>query len=143
MGPGAEGTKSSEIPPGRPKIRILGPKCGFSFKTVVFCKRNLMKFRPLSKSENVLFAPGDRLYNPRFFVRFHHQKLVLRGPYGRNPHHRPPNFIDFRPTTAHARILPLPISGWSGRSGQGGLGGLGDLGGQGLGLGLGGLGLGG
>ena len=44
--------------------------------------------------------------------------------------------------TAHARILPLPISGWSGRSGQGGLGG---LGGQGLGLGLslGGLGLGG
>ena len=45
--------------------------------------------------------------------------------------------------TAHARILPLPISGWSGRSGQGGLGGLGDLGGQGLGLGLGGLGLGG
>ena len=45
--------------------------------------------------------------------------------------------------TAHARILPLPISGWSGRSGPGGLGGLGDLGGQGLGLGLGGLGLGG
>ena len=42
--------------------------------------------------------------------------------------------------TAHARILPLPISGWSGRSGPGGLGG---LGGQGLGLGLGGLGLGG
>ena len=45
--------------------------------------------------------------------------------------------------TAHARIRPLPISGWPGRSGQGGLGGLGDLGGQGLGLGLGGLGLGG
>ena len=42
--------------------------------------------------------------------------------------------------TAHARILPLPISGWSGKSGPGGLGG---LGGQSLGLGIGGLGLGG
>ena len=43
--------------------------------------------------------------------------------------------------TAHARILPLPMSGCLGcRSGPVGLGG---LGGQGLGLGLGGLGLGG
>ena len=57
-----------------------------------------------------------------------------------NPRADPPNFIDFLPTTAHARILPLPMSGWSGRSGPGGLGG---LGGQGLGLSLGGLGLGG
>ena len=100
-----------------------------------------MEFWPLSKPENVIFAPGDHLYNPRFSIGFHHQKLVLRGPYGPNPRAAPPNFIDFLPTTAHARILPLPISGWSGRSGQGGLGG--GLGGQGLGLSLGGLGLGG
>ena len=100
-----------------------------------------MEFWPLSKPENVVPAPGDRAIESTLFHWFHHQKLVLRGPYGPNLRRYPPNFIDFLPTTAHARILPLPMSGWSGRSGQGGLGG--GLGGQGLGLSLGGLGLGG
>ena len=42
---GAEGTKSSEIPPGRLKIRILGPNGGSAKDLIVFSMGLVLVFR--------------------------------------------------------------------------------------------------
>ena len=79
VGAEAEGTKSSEIPSWGPKIRILGPNSGFISNMLVFQKDFDEKW-PLSKPENVAFAPGDRLYNSRISLQVYHQKCILREP---------------------------------------------------------------
>ena len=50
--------------------------------------------------ENVVFAPGDQLYNSRFSLGVYYQKCNLKEPYGTNPRRHPPIFIDFLPTNS-------------------------------------------
>ena len=93
-----------------------------------------MKKWPLSKPENVPFAPCDQAIQSQLSLQVYHQKCILREPYAVNPRRHPPIFIDFL-LTYSSRKNPTPArSGLSGRSGSG-------LGGHGLGLGLGGQGL--
>ena len=90
------------------------------------------RFGHVSKMENVLFAPGDHLYNYRFSIGVYYQKCNLKEPYAPNPRGDPPIFIDFLLTnSSRKKRSPFHNRGgegvggglvWAVRSGRSGLG---------------------
>ena len=107
------------------KFSLGDPKSAFWTQTAVLASSShpnepLEVFLgPFSKPENVIFAPGDRPYNPTLLHKDSHQKCILREPYSRNPRGHTPIFIDFL-LTYSSRKNPTPArSSRLRRSGQG------------------------
>ena len=112
------------------KFQPGAPKSAFWAQTALlpqicfFFQRDFDEKWPLSKPENVLFAPGDQAIQSPLSLQVYHQKCILSGPYGRNPRGDPPIFVDFLLTNS-SRMKHYPCEVItvrqvrSGRSGSG------------------------